>query len=167
MVTVLAVGAPTVIIARRRPIKQGRTPPPVGHHRRLGGSLPCVDAYLSFLLCHDAGLYFLISVGLRLLHMWWSSSCRGSSLPRRGSWIAGKVPSLHGRMDWRPLSVPLERCSWNMTLVASDPRLSNKTSSPRRVFLAPYPNSSSPSTGCWRNSRSSFSYRRQTWRCER
>jgi hypothetical protein len=50
--------------------------------------------------CCDASLCLLIGVGLRLLQMWWPSSCRGNSLPGRGSWTTGKAPSLRGRMDW-------------------------------------------------------------------
>jgi hypothetical protein len=99
------------------------------------------------LLCCDAGLYFLIGVRLRLLHMRWSSSCRGSSLPKRGSWIAEKVPLLHGRMDWWPLSTPLERCTRNVTQVTSELRLSSRTPSPKCVSLATGPNSSPTSTG--------------------
>jgi hypothetical protein len=43
--------------------------------------------------CRDADLCLLIGVGLRLLQIWWSSSCRGSSLLVRGDWTVGKVPS--------------------------------------------------------------------------
>jgi hypothetical protein len=48
----------------------------------------------------DTGLCLLIGVELHLLQMQWSSSCRVNFLPRRGSWIVGKAPSLCGRMDW-------------------------------------------------------------------
>jgi hypothetical protein len=97
--------------------------------------------------------------------MWWSSSCKGSSLPRIGSWTAGKVSSPHGRMDWRILSAPLERCMWNVTSVMSKPMLFS--SLPSCTPLVSGPNCSSTSTYHWRNIRSSFACRRQTWRCKR
>jgi hypothetical protein len=122
---------------------------------------------LHLLICRDADLCFLIGVGLHLIRMRWSLSYRGNSLPGRGSWIARKVSSPRGRMDWQPLSVPLERCSQNVTSVTFELRLSSRTSSPRHMSLAPGPNSSSTSIGHWRNTRSSFAYRKQTWRCER
>jgi hypothetical protein len=68
--------------------------------------------------CHDAGLCLLIGVVLCLLQMWWSSSCKGSSLPGRGSWIAGKVPSWRGKMIWQLLSALWEGHSWNVMLSA-------------------------------------------------
>jgi hypothetical protein len=34
--------------------------------------------------CCDADLCLLNGLGLYLLEMWWSSSCRGSSMPERG-----------------------------------------------------------------------------------
>jgi hypothetical protein len=162
MTNILAVGAPAVIAASCCPIGQGWTPPPVGHRHWSGGSLLYVDAYLDLLLCCGTGLCSLIVVGLCLLKMWWSSSCRGSSLPRRGSCIAGKVPSLRGRMDWQPLSTPLEWCAWNMTPVASEPRLSSRTSSPSCASLAPSLDSSPTSARCCRNARSFFACQRQT-----
>jgi hypothetical protein len=47
---VLVVGAPTMMAASCHPIKQGRTPPPIGHRHRPGGFLLCVGAYLGLLL---------------------------------------------------------------------------------------------------------------------
>jgi hypothetical protein len=89
------------------------------------------------LLCHDASLCFFIGVGLHLLHMQWPSSCMASSLPGIGSQIEGKVASPCGRTDWQPLSAPMERCSQNVMSVASEPRLSSKTSSPQaRVSIS-------------------------------
>jgi hypothetical protein len=54
-----------------------------------------------------------------------------------------------------------------MMSVVSELRLFSTTSSPRRVSLAPGPDSSLTSTECWRNVRSFSGYRRLTWRCER
>jgi hypothetical protein len=71
--------------------------------------------------CHDNGLWLLIGVGLHLHQMRWPLSCRGSSLPRRGSWIVG-------RMIWWLLSAPMERCVQNVMLVMSELRLSSRTS---------------------------------------
>jgi hypothetical protein len=142
-------------------------PPTVRHCHRSGGSLLCASACLGLLLCHDTGLCLLIGVGLCLLQMRWPLSYRGSSLLRKGSWIAGKVPSSCGRMDWQPLSAPLERCTQNMMIVALELRLSSRTSSPRCTPLAPGPDSSPTSTGHWRNARSFFAYKRWTWKCER
>jgi hypothetical protein len=45
-------------------------------------------------------------------------------LPERGSWIVGKMPLPHGRMDWQPFSAPLERCAQNVMLVTFNLRLS-------------------------------------------
>jgi hypothetical protein len=153
-------GSPTTIAASCHPIKHGRMPPPVGHHHQSGGSLLYAGACLGLLLCHDVGLCSKIVVGLSLLQMQWPSSCRSSSLPRRGSWIAGEVSSQCGRMDWQSLSMPLESCAQNMTPVTSELRLSNRTYLPRRTSLVPGPDSSSTPTGCWRNAISFFAYRR-------
>jgi hypothetical protein len=54
--------------------------------------------------CRDASLCLLIFAGLHLLHMWWPSSCNGSSLPGRVSWIARRAPSWHGKTAWQLLS---------------------------------------------------------------
>jgi hypothetical protein len=70
MVDVPIVGAPATIIASYRPIAQGRAPPPVGHHHRLGESSSYADACLGLLLCHDTDLCLLIGVGPHLLRMW-------------------------------------------------------------------------------------------------
>jgi hypothetical protein len=160
-------GAPAAIAASRCSIEQGQTPPLVEHRRQPSESLLYAGACLGLLLCRDTILYLLIGTGLGLFHVRWSLSCRGSSLLRRGSWIAERVASPHGRMDWRPLSTPMERCAWNMTLVMPEPMLSSRASLPRRVSPAPGPNSSPNSTRCWSNARSFFAYRRWTWRCER
>jgi hypothetical protein len=58
-------------------------------------------------LC-DVGLCLLIGAGFLLLWTWWPrwrlpSSCKSNSLPKRGSWIAAKVPSLRGKtVSWLP-----------------------------------------------------------------
>jgi hypothetical protein len=127
---VLAAGDLTAIATSRHPITQGQTPPPVRHRHRSGGSLLYVGICLGLLLCHDASLHLLIGVGLHLPQMRWPSSYRSSSLPKRGSWIEGKAPSLCGRMDWRPLSVPLERCTRNVMPLVSKTRLSSRSSFP-------------------------------------
>jgi hypothetical protein len=103
--------------------------------------------------CRDTSLYLLIGLGPHLLQMWWSSSCMGNSLLQRGSWIVGKAPSPRDRMDWRPLSAPLERCMWNVMTVASGPRLPCRTSLPSLAPLVLGPNGSPTSTGCWRSAR--------------
>jgi hypothetical protein len=104
MANVLAVGAPTTIAASRRPIEHGRTPPPVRRFHQPGGSSLYASACLGMLYCRDAGLCLSIGAGLHLLHVRWSSSYRGSSLLGRGSWIAGKVTSWHGKMVWQLLN---------------------------------------------------------------
>jgi hypothetical protein len=73
----------------------------------------------------------------------------------------------HGRMDWRLSSAPLERCAQNVTPSAYKLRLSSKTSLPGHVPLVLGLNSSSTSTGHWRNARSYFAYRKWIWRCKR
>jgi hypothetical protein len=127
---------------------------------RIDGSLLYASAYLSLLLCCDANLCSLIVVGFHLLQMWWPSRCRGLSLPGRGSWIVGKVSLPRERMDWKPLSMPLERCALNVMPVASEPRLSSRTSLPKRASIALGLDSSPTSTGHWRNARSFFACRR-------
>jgi hypothetical protein len=120
------------------------------------------------LACYrHAGLCLLIGVGLCLIQMWWPLSYRVSFLPGRGSWIAGKASSPCGRMDWWLLSAPLERCAQKVMPVTYELRLSSKTSLPRRMPLAPCPNSSLASIRRWRNIRSSVANRRQTRRCKR
>jgi hypothetical protein len=52
-------------------------------------------------------------------------------------------------------------------VVMSELRPSSRTSLPSRAPLVLGPNGSLTSTGHWRNTRSSFSYRRWTWRCKR
>jgi hypothetical protein len=85
MADVPVVGAPTVIITSCHPVVQGWTPPLVGPQRWPGESLLCAGAHLGLLLYHDTDFCLLIGVGLRLLRMRWTSSCKRSSLLRRGS----------------------------------------------------------------------------------
>jgi hypothetical protein len=85
--------------------------------------------------------------------MQWPSSCKSSSLPRRGSWIAERVPSSRGRKAWQPLHARSGRCAWNMMLVAPVLILSSGTSSPRRAPPVPSPNSSPTLAVRWRNAR--------------
>jgi hypothetical protein len=85
MANVLATGAPTVIAASRRSVTRGWMPPLVSQHYRLGESLLHVDAHLGLLICHDVDFCLLTGIGPRLLHIWWSLSCKASSLPGRGS----------------------------------------------------------------------------------
>jgi hypothetical protein len=53
---VLVAGVPAAIIASHCPIEQGWMPPPVGHLRQPGGSLPYVGACMGLLFCRDADL---------------------------------------------------------------------------------------------------------------
>jgi hypothetical protein len=87
MAYVPTVGAPAAIAASCRLVAQGQTPPLVGPHRRPDESLLRVGVRLGLLLYRDTGFCLLIRVGLRLLHMRWTSSYKSSSLPERGSWI--------------------------------------------------------------------------------
>jgi hypothetical protein len=161
MLNVLAVGAPAVITANCHPAEQGRMPPCLaGHRRRLGESLLCADACLGLLLCRD-------TEGLRLLRIRRPLSCMGTSLPGRGSWIAVRVPSSHGRKGWRPLRACLGRCVRNVMLVALVPMPSSRTSSPRCTPPVLSPNSSPILLGHWRNARFFSACRRWTWRCGR
>jgi hypothetical protein len=155
-------GAPIVIAASCRPVMQGQIPPLLRPHRRLGESLLHAGAPLGLLLCHDAGFCLLIGVGLHLLRMRWPSSCKSSSLPRRGSWIVERVPSSRGRKAWWPLRARSGRCTWNMTLVTPVLMPFSGTSSPRRA--PPVPGCKSPPTfaGSWRNARFFSAYRRRT-----
>jgi hypothetical protein len=66
---------------------------------------------LPWLASHYTSLYLLIGVGLHVLQTCWPSSCRGSSLPKRGGWIARKGPSPRGRMAWRLLSTHGKVCT--------------------------------------------------------
>jgi hypothetical protein len=116
--------------------------------------------------CHDVDLHLLVGVGLCLLQMWWSSSCRGSSLLGRGSWTVGKAPMPFGRMDWWLLNAPSKRCAQSTTPATSRPRLSSSTSLLSHTPLVPGPNGPPTSTRHWRSVRSSFACRRQTWRCK-
>jgi hypothetical protein len=127
---------------------------------------------MGFYSYHDADLHLLIGVGLLLLQMswprrWWPSSCRSSSLHRRGSWIAGKAQSRCRRMDWWLLSAPLGTCTWNMIPVV--PRLmpSSRTSLPGLTPLVLGLNGLSTSTEHWSSARFNSAYRRQTWRSKR
>jgi hypothetical protein len=123
--------------------------------------LPGLSSY------HDVDLCLFIGVGLHLLQMWWPSSCRDNSLLERQSWTTGTVPSPCGRMDWQLLSAPSERCTQNMMSATSGLGLSSRRSLPNHATLVPGPNGLPTSIGRWRSARSSFSYRRQTWRCKR
>jgi hypothetical protein len=110
---------PATMTVSCRPVEQGRMPPPTGPRHRPGGVLLYIGDCLCFASCHGTDLRLLICVGLLLLQTrWprqrWSLSCRSCSLPERGSFIAGKVLSPHGRMDWRPSSAPWEGCVQNV-----------------------------------------------------
>jgi hypothetical protein len=85
MVDVPVVGAPAAIAATCRAIAQGWMPPLVGPRRRPGESLLRAEARLGLLLCHDPDFCLLIGVELRLVRMRWPSSCKSSSMPKRGS----------------------------------------------------------------------------------
>jgi hypothetical protein len=139
MVDVPTAGGPTAIAANRRSVMQGWTPPLVGRCCRPGESLLHVGTRLGFLLCLDASFFLLIGPWPRLLRIWWPLSCKGSSLARRGCWIAERVPSLRGRKCWWPLGAQLGRCMWNMMLVAPVPVPSSGTSSSRCLRLVPSP----------------------------
>jgi hypothetical protein len=122
--------------------------------------------------CHNADPCFLIGVGLLLHQAQWRhrrrlSNCRSSPFPGRGTWKVGKGPSPHGRMDWWLSSEPLAACAWKAMPVASRLRLPSRTTLPRRTPLVPSLNNSSALVGRWRSARSSFVYRRQSWRCKR
>jgi hypothetical protein len=79
MVNVLAAGAPAMITINCHPAEQGQAPPCLaGHHHQPGESLLYAGAFLCLLLCCD-------TIGLRLLHIRRPLSCKGTSLPRRGS----------------------------------------------------------------------------------
>jgi hypothetical protein len=70
MVNVPVAEARTMIIASRRPVEQGRTPPSLpGHHSRSGESLLSADACLGLLLYHDTSFCLLIGVGHHLLRL--------------------------------------------------------------------------------------------------
>jgi hypothetical protein len=153
------------IIASCCPVAQGRTPPIVGPRHRLGDSLLCASARLGLLLCHNVGFCLMIGIGIHLLRMRWSSSCKSSSLPGRGSWIAKRVSSSHGRKAWQPLHVHSGRCVLNVTIVVPVPIPSNRTSSPRCAPPVPSPNNSLALAGRWRNARFFSAYRRWTWWC--
>jgi hypothetical protein len=142
MASIPVAGATTAITTSCHPITQGWTPPLARPHHRLGESLLLIDAHLGLLLCRDADFCLLIGVGLHLLCMRWLSSCKSSSMLRRGSWIAEMVPSSCGRKAWRPLCARTGRCAQNKTLVAPVSMPSSGTSSPRRVLLVLGPNSS-------------------------
>jgi hypothetical protein len=135
-------GAPATIAASCHPVMQGWMPPLVEPHRRSGESLLYFDARLGLLLCRDADFSMFIGVGLHLLCMQWPSSCKSSSLPGRGSWIAERLPSSCGRKAWRPLRMRLGRCAWNVMLVVLMSMPSSGTSFPRRVIPVPSTNSS-------------------------
>jgi hypothetical protein len=121
---------------------------------------------LGLLLCHDVSLFIdycralspsnAVAIELlgKLLAQESELDCREGGI---ASW----------RMDWQPLSMPLERSTQNVMLVASKLRLSSMTSLPRRASLAPGLDSSPTSIGHWRDARSFFAYRGRTWRCER
>jgi hypothetical protein len=95
----------------------------------------------------------MIGIGLHLLHMWWPSSYKSSSVPGRGSWIVERVPSSCGRKAWWALRTFSGRCAQNVMLVAPMPVTSSGTSSPRRAPPVPGPNSSLTLVGHWRNTR--------------
>jgi hypothetical protein len=86
-------GAPAVIAASCHPVAQGWTPPLVGPRCQPGESLLRVDVRLALLFCRDTDFCLLIGIGHHLLHMRRPSSCKSSSSPGRGSWIAERVPS--------------------------------------------------------------------------
>jgi hypothetical protein len=148
MASIPVAGATTAITTSCHPITQGWTPPLARPHHRPGESLLLIDAHLGLLLCHDADFCLLIGVGLHLLCMRWLSSCKSSSMLRRGSWIAEMVPSSCGRKAWRPLCARTGRCAQNKTLVAPMSMPSSGTSSPRRVLLVLGPNSSPTLVKC-------------------
>jgi hypothetical protein len=153
--------------ANRHLAKQGRTPPPAGHHHCSGGSLLYVVTCLGLPLCHDIDLYLLIGLGPPLFWMRWSRrcwplSCRSSSLPRSGSWIAEKVSSWHGKMVWWLPSALYEGCSWNVMMSATEPRLSSRSIWLGCVLLQPVANIPLTSARFWREAGSFFPYRRQT-----
>jgi hypothetical protein len=147
-----------MISASSHPVTQGRMPPLVGHPRMPGESLLYAGAYLGLMLCRDASFYLLIGIGPCLLHTRWLLSCRGSSLLRRGSWIAERVLWLHRRKDWQPLHTCLGRCTQNMMLAVSVLMPSNGISSPRHACPVLGPNSLPISVGRWRNGRSFSAY---------
>jgi hypothetical protein len=146
-VDVPATGAPIVIATSGHPIAQGWMPPLVRHPRRPYESLLYAGACLGMLLCRDASFYLLIRIGPCLFHTRWPLSCRGSSLLRRGSWIAERVLWLRGRKDWRPFHACLGRCTWNMMLAMSVLMPLNEISSSRRAHPVLGPNSVPKSAG--------------------
>jgi hypothetical protein len=122
--------------------------------------------------CHGVDLCVLIGVGLLLLQMWWPcqrwpSSCRSSSLPRRGSWIARKAPLQRGWMDWCLLSLSLGRCRRNARPIMPRPRLSCNTSLLECSPQVPGLNDISTSTNHSRQARFTSACRRWTWRYKR
>jgi hypothetical protein len=58
-------------------------------------------------------------------------------------------------------------CTWDVIPAVFRPRLPSRTTLPERAPIVLGLNNSSTSTGCWRSTRSSFAYRRWTWRCKR
>jgi hypothetical protein len=74
---------------------------------------------------------------------------------------------LCGRVDWLLLHMHLGRLAWNITLVVPVLTLLSWNSPPRCVPLALGPSTSPTLARHWRNAKSFFAYRRQTWRCER
>jgi hypothetical protein len=98
----------------RSPHRNGRQPPSRGARMDASFNRAPPLAKWGFTLCrclpglascHDVDLFLLIGLGLHLLQPRWLLSCRGSFLPKRGSWIPGKAPLSHGRMVWWLLSV--------------------------------------------------------------
>jgi hypothetical protein len=152
-----------MMVINRRPAERGRMLLPAGPRHRPGEVLLCADDCLGLFLAIVLIFCYLISVGLPLLRMWWPrqwrpSSCRSSSLPERGSWIAGKVPSPHGTIGWWLSCVRLGWHTQNVMPCASMPRLSNGASLPGRAPLVLSVNSSIILAGCWTNAKSSFAY---------
>jgi hypothetical protein len=114
----------------------------------------------------------MMDVGLLLLRAWqrcrWCwMSYRSNSWPRIGSWIVGKAQSLRGKMAWWLPSMPLGELAWNATPSAHKPSRSGWINWPRHVPLCLALRILLTSVGCSRSAKSSFPYKRRTWRCRR
>jgi hypothetical protein len=109
--------------------------------------------------CDDSSRHLMVDVGFSLLRVRWR---------HHRCWTNYRSsPSLHQKMAWWLVSVPLGERAWNTMLSVRRSRLSNRNIWLGHTLFHPAPSIPLTSDGCWRSAKSSFPYRRWTWRCER